>query len=189
MLLHIKNMVCNRCKWVVKTELEKLGHNVMVMRLGEVELQDEPTPAQVGEIEQKLNEFGFELIGDRSSQLIESMKTTLIKLVQEPDQLEKMNLSEFLSSQLHRDYSSLSKLFSEVEGITIEQFFILQKIERAKELLVYDEMSLTQIAYELGYSSVAHLSSQFKKVTGLTPSHFKQLRGEKRKPLDEVSED
>jgi AraC-like DNA-binding protein len=187
MLLHIKNMVCNRCKWVVKNELEKLGHNVMVMRLGEVELKEEASPQQVEQIEKKLVEFGFELISDRSSQLIETMKTTLISLVQEPDKLEKINLSDYLSSSLHRDYSSLSKLFSEVEGITIEQFFILQKIERAKELLVYDEMSLTQIAYDLGYSSVAHLSSQFKKVTGLTPSHFKQLRGDKRKPLDGVN--
>lgn len=188
MLLHIKNMVCNRCKWVVKNELEKLGHNVMVMRLGEVELREDASPQQLEQIEQKLSEFGFELISDRSSQLIEQMKTTIIGLVQEPDKLEKMNLSDYLSTTLHRDYSSLSKLFSEVEGITIEQYFILQKIERAKELLVYDELSLTQIAYDLGYSSVAHLSSQFKKVTGLTPSHFKQLRGDKRKPLDGVNE-
>lgn len=186
MLLHIKNMVCNRCKWVVKNELEKLGHDVMVMRLGEVELKQEATPEQIEAIEKKLHEFGFELISDKSSQVIEEIKTLIIQLAQDPEQLEKQNLSDYLSQALHKDYSSLSKLFSEVEGITIEQYFILQKIERAKELLVYDEMSLTQIAYELGYSSVAHLSSQFKKVTGLTPSHFKNLRGDHRKPLDEV---
>lgn len=186
MLLHIKNMVCNRCKWVVKTELEKLGHEVMVMRLGEVELKSGVDAAQVEAIEKKLHEFGFELISDRSSQLIEQLKTQIIELVQDPDKLEQQNLSDYLSKTLHKDYSSLSKLFSEVEGITIEQFYILQKIERAKELLVYDEKSLTQIAFELGYSSVAHLSSQFKKVTGLTPSHFKSLRGDNRKPLDKI---
>lgn len=186
MLLHIKNMVCNRCKWVVKNELEKLGHNVQVMRLGEVELKSAANPEQVQAIEKKLEEFGFELISDKSSQLIEQIKTLIIQLVQDAEQLEKQNLSDYLSKTLHKDYSSLSKLFSEVEGITIEQFFILQKIERTKELLVYDEMSLTQIAFELGYSSVAHLSSQFKKVTGLTPSHFKNLRGDHRKPLDQL---
>ncbi len=178
-------MVCNRCKWVVKTELEKLGHDVMVMRLGEVELKNDASPEQVGMIEKKLHEFGFELISDRSSQLIEQIKTLIIQLVQDPEQLEKQNLSDYLSKTLYKDYSALSKLFSEVEGITIEQFFILQKIERTKELLVYDEKSLTQIAFDLGYSSVAHLSNQFKKVTGMTPSQFKSLRGE-RKPLDEV---
>lgn len=180
-------MVCNRCKWVVKTELEKLGHEVMIRGLGEVELKQEAGPEQIDAIEKKLHEFGFELISDRSSRSIEQIKTLIIQLVQDPEQLEHQNLSEYLAAQLHRDYSSLSKLFSEVEGITIEQYFILQKIERAKELLVYNEMNLTQIAYELGYSSVAHLSSQFKKVTGLTPSHFKNLRSKDRKSLDEVN--
>jgi AraC family transcriptional regulator len=179
-------MVCDRCKWVVKTELEKLGHQVMVVNLGEVELKDEISDEQRDTIEGKLQEFGFELMNDKSSVLIEQIKTQIIQLVKDTETLEKQNLSEYLSKTLHRDYSSLSKMFSEVTGVTIEQYFILQKIERAKELIVYDEMSLTQIAFELGYSSVAHLSSQFKKVTGLTPSHFKGLKQRQRNSLDEV---
>jgi AraC-like DNA-binding protein len=179
-------MVCNRCKWVVKSELEKLGHEVMVVNLGEVELKDETSADQLQQIEKKLEEFGFELINDKSSVLIEQIKTLIIELVQKTDELEKQNLSQYLSQHLHKDYSALSKLFSEVTGITIEQYFILQKIERAKELMVYDELSLTQIAWELGYSSVAHLSSQFKKVTGLTPRHFKNLKHKQRNSLDEI---
>jgi AraC family transcriptional regulator len=179
-------MVCNRCKWVVKTELEKLGHEVMVVNLGEVELKNEVSEPQLQAIANKLEQFGFELINDKSSVLIEQIKTLIIELVKMPDELEKQNLSQYLSRQLHKDYSSLSKLFSEVTGITIEQYFILQKIERAKELMVYDELSLTQIAFELRYSSVAHLSNQFKKVTGLTPSHFKNLKHKQRNSLDEV---
>lgn len=186
MVLRIKNMVCNRCKWVVKTELEKLGHEVMVVNLGEVELKNEASASQLQHIEKKLEEFGFELISDKSSVLIEQIKTLIIELVQKPDELEKQNLSQYLSQHLHKDYSALSKLFSEVTGITIEQYFILQKIERAKELVVYDELSLTQIAWELGYSSVAHLSSQFKKVTGLTPRYFKNLKHKQRNSLDEI---
>lgn len=179
-------MVCNRCKWVVKSELEKLGHEVMVVNLGEVELKNDISPGQRDIIRQKLEEFGFELMNDKSSVVIEQIKTQIIQLVQDAEKLDKQNLSDYLSKALHRDYSSLSKMFSEVTGVTIEQYFILQKIERAKELIVYDEMSLTQIAFELGYSSVAHLSSQFKKVTGLTPSHFKGLKHKERNPLDEV---
>jgi AraC family transcriptional regulator len=186
MMLRIKNMVCNRCKWVVKTELEKLGHEVMVVNLGEVELKNEPSAVELQAIETKLQEFGFELISDKASVLIEQIKTLIIELVQQPEQLEKQNLSQYLSRQLHKDYSTLSKLFSEVTGITIEQYFILQKIEKVKELIVYDELNLTQIADELGYSSVAHLSNQFKKITGLTPRHFKELKHKQRNSLDEI---
>jgi len=179
-------MVCDRCKWVVKTELEKLGHQVMVVSLGEVELHDEPSAGQLEAIEQKLQEFGFELISDKSSVLIEQIKTLIIELVRHPSAIENQNLSQYLSRQLHKDYSTLSKLFSEVSGITIEQYFILQKIEKVKELIVYDELNLTQIADELGYSSVAHLSNQFKKITGLTPRHFKELKHKQRNSLDEI---
>lgn len=179
-------MVCNRCKWVVKTELEKLGHEVTVETLGEAELKTTPTEQQLQQIEEKLSAFGFELMNDKQAVLIEQIKTLIIELIQKPQEREKQNLSQYLSQHLHKDYSSLSKLFSEATGITIEQYFILQKIEKAKELLVYDELSLTQIAWELGYSSVAHLSSQFKKVTGLTPSHFKNLKHKQRNSLDEL---
>ncbi|ULQ55184.1 AraC family transcriptional regulator [Flavihumibacter rivuli] len=186
MKFYIKNMVCNRCKWAVKAELEKLGHQVLMVNLGEVELKDAPTAEQLDEINRALHELGFEWINDKSSQLIESIKAIMISLVEEPEELERYNLSDILANRLHKDYSSLSKLFSEVEGVTIEQYFILLKVEKVKELLVYDEKSLTQIAFDLGYSSVAHLSNQFKKVTGLTPSHFKQLREKPRKTLDNI---
>ena len=180
-------MVCNRCTWVVKNQLTKLGHEVVSVKLGEVELKNQASAEQLELINHALQEFGFELMNDRSSVLIEQMKALVIDLVQNTELLEKQNLSEYLSAKLHKEYSSLSKLFSETTGITIEQYFILQKIERAKELIVYDEMSLTQIAAGLGYSSVAHLSSQFRKVTGLTPSYFKGLKHPHRTPLDEVA--
>ena len=186
MKLYIRNMVCNRCKYVVKTELEKLGEEVLDIDLGEVELKGEPNASQLELISKVLAGFGFALINDKASRTIEAIKTTIIEAVKDPELLEQKNLSDILTTKLNRDYSSLSKLFSEVEGITLEQFFILQKIERAKEMLVYDEMSLTEISYELGYSSVAHLSSQFRKVTGLTPSHFRKLRVKPRKSLDDL---
>ncbi len=186
MILHIKNMVCDRCNWVVKTELEKLGFNVTHVALGEVSIAEDPHQLQLEAIEEKLHSFGFELISDKSAYLIEQIKKNIIGLVNEPELRERYNLSDYLSRTLNRDYSSLSKLFSETESITIEQYYILQKIEKAKEWLVYGELSLTQIAYELGYSSVAHLSAQFKKITGLTPSHFKNLRNPQRKAIDQL---
>ena len=133
-----------------------------------------------------LEKVGFELIDNRKGQLIERAKTLLIELVHRQNNELRTNLSDYLSQQLGHDYSSLSTLFSEVEGTTIEKFYIAQKIERVKELLVYDELSLSEIAHLLNYSSVAHLSNQFKKITGLTPSHFKQIGAVKRKPLDEL---
>lgn len=186
MKIYIKNMVCNRCKWVVQTELEKAGLTVQHVELGEVDVKEELSKIRIEQIEKTLQNFGFELISDHSARLIEQIKTNIIEIVKDQDKLERKNLSTYLSDALHKEYSYLSKLFSEKEGTTIEQYYILQKIERAKELLVYNEQSLTQIAFDLGYSSTAHLSTQFKKITGLTPSHFKELRVKGRKSLDDV---
>lgn len=184
--LFIKNMVCNRCILVVQNELDKLGLAAKDVKLGEVTLEKEPNPEQKASLEKALSPLGFEIIDDKKSRLIENIKTIIIDLVHHQDNEAKSNLSEVLSNQLHHDYSYLSNLFSEVEGKTIEKYFIAQRIEKVKELLVYDELSLSEIADRLNYSSVAYLSNQFKKVTGLTPSHFKQIRRDKRKPLDEV---
>lgn len=186
MLLHIKNMVCNRCVMVVKAELAKLGFNPVYVELGEVEFTKELSPSDKAKIDSAIQPLGFAVIDDKKSRLIESIKTLIVQLVHHQNSELRTNLSDYLSSHLHHDYKYLSNLFSEVEGTTIEKYFIAQKIEKVKELLVYDELTLSEIAYQMNYSSVAHLSNQFKKVTGLTPSHFKNIRIEKRKPLDEV---
>ena len=186
MKVYIKNMVCNRCIMVVKTELEKLGFQTVNLTLGEVELEKDIDDNEKSIINRHLQSFGFELIDHKKSRIIEKIKTIIINLVHYQENEIKTNLSEMLSSQLHHDYNYLSNLFSEVEGTSIEKYYIAQKIEKVKELLVYDELSLSEIAFRLNYSSVAYLSNQFKKVTGLTPSHFKQIREDKRKPLDEV---
>ncbi|MFI2744493.1 helix-turn-helix domain-containing protein [Zhouia sp. PK063] len=184
--LYIKNMVCNRCIMVVQNELDKLGLNVKNIKLGEVTLNTELTVEQKNKLDNVLIPLGFEIIDDKKSRIIEKIKNIIIDLVHHQDNETKTNLSDVLSSQLHHDYNYLSNLFSEVEGSTIEKYFIAQKIEKVKELLVYDELSLKEIAFCLNYSSVAYLSNQFKKTTGLSPSHFKQIREEKRKPLDMV---
>lgn len=184
--LFVKNMVCNRCIMVVQQELDKMGLKTKNIRLGEVTLEKDPTTKQKEQLENALNALGFEIIDDKKSRIIEQIKNIIIEVVHHQDNDLKTNLSAVLSSQLHHDYNYLSNLFSEVEGTTIEKYFIHQKIEKVKELLVYDELSLSEIAFQLNYSSVAYLSSQFKKVTGLTPSHFKNIRADKRKPLDEV---
>ncbi|UKJ06752.1 helix-turn-helix domain-containing protein [Solitalea lacus] len=184
--LFIKNMVCNRCIMVVQNELDKLGLAVKYIKLGEVTLDKEPAPEEKKKLEDVLVPMGFQVIGDRKSRIIEKIKNVIIELVHYQDNDVKANLSEVLSNELHHEYNYLSNLFSEVEGTTIEKYFIAQKIEKVKELLVYDELSLSEIAFRLNYSSVAYLSNQFKKVTGLTPSHFKQIREDKRKPLDKV---
>lgn len=186
MQLYIKNMVCDRCRKVVKEELTKLGLEPIRTELGEVEVAGVLSAAQLEQIQSALVPLGFELIDDKKSRTIEKIKSLVIDLVHHTEEPTKLKYSEYLSGHLHSDYPSLSKLFSEVEGITIEQYIISQKIEKVQELLVYDELSLSQIADRLGYSSVAHLSSQFKKTTGLTPSFFKNLDIRKRKPLDEV---
>ena len=186
MNLYIKNMVCNRCIMIVKSELEKFGHQPLIVTLGEVLLANEITGSEKEILNQHLKTFGFEIIDDRKSRLIGQIKSSIIEIVHQQNSELKSNLSDYLSSKLHHDYSHLSNLFSEVEGTTIEKYFIAQKIERVKELLVYDELSLSEIADQMNYSSVAYLSNQFKKVTGLTPTFFKNIKTEKRKPLDEV---
>ena len=184
--LFIKNMVCNRCIMAVKSELDKLGIEPIDVQLGEVTLEKELTTQEKEKFSKALVSLGHELIEDKKSRLIEQIKNTIIDLVHHQDNETKTNLSDVLSEKLHHDYNYLSNLFSEVEGTTIEKYFIAQKIEKVKELLVYDELSLSEIAFRLNYSSVAYLSNQFKKVTGLTPSHFKQIKADKRKPLDSL---
>lgn len=179
-------MVCNRCIMVVQNVLEKMGFVVSNITLGEVTLNDELIKEDKIRIQNEMGPLGFELIDDKKSRTIEKIKNVIIELVHHQDNQSKVNLSDLLVKELNQDYNYLSNLFSEVEGTTIEKYFIAQKIERVKELLVYDELSLSEIAYRLNYSSVAYLSNQFKKVTGLTPGHFKQIKAVKRIPLDEV---
>ena len=179
-------MVCGRCKLIVRTELEKLGLSVKVIELGEIELAESINEEQKKEVADHLKSFGFELISDKKSKTIEQIKNLIRELVHDKNNEIEMNLSEYLRQKTNSDYNTLSNLFSEVEGVTIEKYFILQKIERVKELLMYDEMSLSEIAYALNYSSVAYLSNQFKKITGLTPSHFKNLKKNMRKHIDEL---
>jgi len=184
--LYIKNMVCNRCIMVVQSEIDKMGLDIKNIKLGEVTLEKELSNEEKDILNKQLTRLGFELIDDRKSRIIEKIKNVIIDLVHHQDNDTKNNLSDVLSSELNHDYNYLSNLFSEEEGTTIEKYFIAQKIEKVKELLVYDELSLSEIAFRLNYSSVAYLSNQFKKVTGLTPSHFKQIKEDKRKPLDKV---
>ncbi len=179
-------MVCDRCKWVVKTEIEKLGFKANVLDLGEVELESNIDDNEKQQIKEALENFGFELIDDKKSRTIEKIKTLIIDLVYQKNNQINMNLSEYLSTQLSQDYSTLSNLFSEVENVTIEKYFISQKIEKVKELLVYDELTLSEIAFQLNYSTVAYLSNQFKKVTGFSPSHYKLLKDKKRKRIEEL---
>ncbi|PWS32743.1 helix-turn-helix domain-containing protein [Pedobacter paludis] len=186
MILHIKNMVCNRCKMVVKAELEKLGFNPISVELGEVSLSENISADDKINIAQKLSHFGFELLEDKKTQIAEQIKTTIINLVHYTREPLKINLSSYLSKHLNLEYSTLSSIFSEMENQTIEKYFIAQKIEKAKEMLTYGELTLSEIAFQLNYSSVAHLSSQFKKVTGLTPSAYKGETVDKRKTLDEI---
>lgn len=184
--LYIKNMVCNRCIMVVDEQLKQLELNPVSVELGWAEFIQPLTPAQKEAVKEALTPLGFELIDDKRMRLIEQVKNAIIELIYYKDNRLKANLSDYIAEATHHDYSYISNLFSEIENTTIEQYFIAQKIERAKELLVYDELSLNEIADLLHYSSTAHLSSQFKKVTGLTPSHFKKVGNNKRKPLDKV---
>lgn len=184
--IFVKNMVCDRCILVVHNELEKRGLNVKQVKLGEAELEKELTIEQRKALEASLTLLGFELIDDKKKQLVESIKTHIIKLVHRDESDLKTNLSTYLAESLHHDYSYLSNLFSELESSTIEKYFISQKIERVKELLFYDELTLSEIADRLSYSSVAYLSNQFKKITGLTPTEFKKQKTNQRKSLDSL---
>jgi AraC-like DNA-binding protein len=179
-------MVCIRCKMVVKSELEKLGLQYTVIELGEAEINTDISDDTKEKLDTALKKQGLELMDDRKSMLIEKIKTSIIELIHYSDYLLKINLSDYLASKINYDYTYLANLFSEVQGTTIEHFFIFHKIERVKELLVYDELNLKEIAFKLHYSSVAHLSNQFKKVTGLTPSHFKQLKHKRRISLENL---
>lgn len=186
MVLHIKNMVCSRCKMVVKSELERLGFNPVSVELGEVSLVDNISSSDKVKIAEKLNQFGFELLEDRKTLIAEQVKTSIINLVHYTMEPLKINLSSYLSAQIQLEYAHLSAIFAEVENQTIEKYFIAQKLEKVKEMLTYGELTLSEIAFQLNYSSVAHLSAQFKKVTGLTPSAYKTETFDKRKPLDEI---
>jgi len=179
-------MVSNRCKMAVKEELTKLGLHFIIVDLGEVEVMENISTEQLEELRMALRSSGLELMDDKRAVLIEKIKNVITEMVHHTDELPKMNYSDFISEKLQYDYTYLSNIFSEVKGITIQQFIIIHKIERAKELLLYDELNLTEISYKLHYSSVAHLSNQFKKVTGLTPSHYKQLKDKKRSPIEDI---
>lgn len=185
MKLYIKNMVCPRCIMAVENIFKDLSIATLDVRLGEVVLNDPIDKNQTAVLRKELDKLGFELLDNSQQQLIEQIKAIVIKQVHYTDE-QNSNISDRLVSELHRDYSYLSKLFSTTEGITIEHFAILQKIERVKELLTYDQLNLSEIADELSYSSVSHLSAQFKKITGLTPTQFKQQGIDLRRGLEEI---
>lgn len=184
-VLSIKNMVCDRCIRVVKEELEKLHYAVKDIKLGQVSIEAKLSIDHEA-IKTALEQSGFELLEDKKVQLVERIKNLVVELIHHSEESVKTTYSEYLSAELGKDYSYLSNLFSSVENITIEKYIILQKIEKVKELLVYDELTLSEISYRLGYSSVAHLSSQFKQTTGFTPTAFKQQKSKPRKALDRI---
>lgn len=179
-------MVCIRCQMVVKAELEKLGLRYCNVKIGEAEIIDTILPEQLTELDIALKKSGLLLMDDKKSILVEKIKNAIIELVHYTEDQIKVNLSDYLSENLNYDYTYLANLFSEVKGTTIEKFYLAHKIEKVKELIVYDELNLSEIAYKLHYSSVAHLSNQFKKFTGLTPTHFKNLKNKRRDSLDDV---
>ncbi len=187
MNLYIKNMVCNRCIKAVNDELTGLGYNIKKIDLGEVEISESPKEVDIDKIKELLEANGFELIEDSKHQIIDHIKSIIIKKIHQENisELDK-KFSEIIEDEIGRDYTSLSKLFSSVEGVTIEHYIILQKIEKVKELLKYGDKTLSEIAYQLGYNSVNHLSNQFKKQTGMTATEFKNNTSLKRKPLDKI---
>jgi len=179
-------MVCIRCQMVVKAELEKLGLPYTYVRIGEAEIIGEIQPEQMKQLKSDLEKAGLLLMENKKSILVESIKSAIIELVHYTEDQIKVNLSDYLSDKLNYDYTYLANLFSEVKGVTIEKFYLTHKIERVKEMIVYDELNITEIAYKMSYSSVAHLSSQFKKYTGLTPSQFKNLKNKPRHTLENI---
>jgi len=179
-------MVSNRCKIAVKEELRSLGLHFIVVDLGEVEIMETISMAQREVLKTNLLHSGLELMDDKKAMLIEKIKNVIIEMVHHSDEIIKVNFSDYLSEKMNHDYTYLSNLFSEVQGMTIEHFIISHKTERIKELIIYGEHNITEIAWKMGYSSVAHLSSQFKKVTGLSPSHFKQMKDKRRSPIEEI---
>lgn len=186
MKLYIKYMVSNRCKLAVKDELEKLDIHFIAIDLGMVEIAENISNEKKILFDNGLHTSGLELIDDKKVILIERIKTTIIQMIHYSDEMVKINFSDYLSEKLKHNYTYLANLFSETQGLTIEQFIISHKIERIKELMLYDELNITEIAWKMHYSSVAHLSSQFKKVTGLSPSHFKQLKDKRRNPIENI---
>jgi AraC-like DNA-binding protein len=186
-VLYVKNMVCNRCIKVVYEELEKAGYDISSIQLGRVELSNNKDEVDPGKIKAILNKHGFELIDDKKSLLIEATKTLIIKKIHYKDlSSQKIVWSELISNHVYYEYKYISRLFSTIEGITIEQYIILQKIEKVKEMIVYNDLSLSEISWIMGYSSIAHMSSQFKRMTGMTPNGFKEMGIKHRKPLDKV---
>lgn len=179
-------MVCIRCQMVVKAELEKLGLHYVDVKLGETNIIENISPEQLDQLDIALRKSGLELMDNKKSILVEKTKSAIIELVHYSEEQIKVNLSDYLSKQLNYDYTYLANLFSEVKGTTIEKYYLAHKIEKVKEMIVYDELSLTEISYRMHYSSVAHLSNQFKKITGLTPSHFKKLKQKRRGSIENV---
>jgi AraC-like DNA-binding protein len=179
-------MVSLRCKMLVKNELAKLGLHYVIVDLGVVEILEEITEDQRHKLKENLKKAGLELLDDKRSVLIEKIKSLIVEMIHYSEELPKVNYSDYISEKLGYDYTYLSNIFSEVKGITIQHFIILNKIERVKELLLYDELNLTEISYKMHYSSVAHLSNQFKKITGLSPTYFKQLKNKRRENLENL---
>jgi len=184
--LFIKYMVSNRCKLAVKEQLHKMGLHFVVVDLGEVEIMEELSAIELDELNKGLLASGLELMDDKKAILIEKIINVITEMIHHSDEVQKVNYSEYLSERLKHDYTHLANIFSEVKGISIQQFIIYNKIEKIKELMLYDELNLTEISYKLNYSSVAHLSNQFKKVTGMSPSQYKQYKDKKRIPIEEI---
>jgi len=186
MKIHIKNMVCHRCKLAVEQVVTNNGYHVQQVELGEVIIDEDLNSEKLKTLDVQLKHLGFELIDDRKAKLVEKIKNLIVDRVHHNSDTLNINLSDYLAGRLHYEYNYLSNLFSEAEGITIEKYYISQKIEKVKELLIYNELTLSEIAYRMGYSGVAYLSSQFKKETGFTPSHFKAIKENKRRNIEEL---